>query len=173
MKALWARYNKGRSEVNIMDENFIRKRMTELRMKKGVSGSQMSLDMGHSRNYIQKYLKWTRLALYAGVFFICANTWMLPQVPFSMKDTENPALMQKRHRCVAHITGQRCVDLAWFDPKIKRAWIAVYSTEMPMASLCYFVRPLFVCRPLAGAALCCRSSCSRYPFSCARTEGRS
>ena len=53
MKALWARYNKGRSEVNIMDENFIRKRMTELRMKKGVSEYQMSLDMGHSRNYIQ------------------------------------------------------------------------------------------------------------------------
>src|SRR5699024_11387994 len=29
------------------------------------------------------------------------------------------------------------------------------------------------CLLLAGAALCCRSSCSRYPFSCARTEGRS
>ena len=29
------------------------------------------------------------------------------------------------------------------------------------------------CLLLAGAALCCRFSCSRYPFSCARTEGRS
>ena len=28
------------------------------------------------------------------------------------------------------------------------------------------------CLLLAGAALCCRFSCSRYPFSCARTEGR-
>ena len=34
-----------------MDADFIRKRLTQLRMQKGVSEYQMSLDMGHSRSY--------------------------------------------------------------------------------------------------------------------------
>lgn len=36
-----------------MDYEFIRHRITELRIKKGVSEYQMSLDLGHSRSYIQ------------------------------------------------------------------------------------------------------------------------
>lgn len=36
-----------------MEYDFIRKRITELRIKKGVSEYQMSLDLGHSRSYIQ------------------------------------------------------------------------------------------------------------------------
>ena len=36
-----------------MTENDIRSRLTQLRMKKGVSEYQMSLDLGHSKSYIQ------------------------------------------------------------------------------------------------------------------------
>ena len=36
-----------------MDYDFIRHRVTELRLKKGVSEYQMSLDLGHSRSYVQ------------------------------------------------------------------------------------------------------------------------
>ena len=36
-----------------MDEAFIRNRITELRMKKNVSEYRMSLDLGHSKSYIQ------------------------------------------------------------------------------------------------------------------------
>ena len=36
-----------------MDEAFIRSRITELRLKKGVSEYQMSLDLGQNRSYIQ------------------------------------------------------------------------------------------------------------------------
>lgn len=36
-----------------MYEDFIRKRITELRLKKGVSEYKMSIDMGHSKGYIQ------------------------------------------------------------------------------------------------------------------------
>lgn len=36
-----------------MDEKFIGKRITELRIAKGVSEYKMSLDLGHSKNYIR------------------------------------------------------------------------------------------------------------------------
>ena len=36
-----------------MELDFIRERITELRMKKGVSESKMSSDLGHNKNYIQ------------------------------------------------------------------------------------------------------------------------
>ena len=35
-----------------MEMDFIRNRITELRVKKGVSGYQLSYDLGHSKNYI-------------------------------------------------------------------------------------------------------------------------
>ena len=36
-----------------MDEEFIRNRITELRLKKGVSEYQMSMDLGQNKNYVQ------------------------------------------------------------------------------------------------------------------------
>lgn len=36
-----------------MDENFIRQRITELRIQKNISEYKMSLDLGHSKSYIQ------------------------------------------------------------------------------------------------------------------------
>ncbi len=35
-----------------MDENFVKERITHLRLKKGVSEYQMSYDLGHSRGYV-------------------------------------------------------------------------------------------------------------------------
>ena len=36
-----------------MDESFIRKRITELRIQKNVSEYRMSMDLGHSKSYVQ------------------------------------------------------------------------------------------------------------------------
>jgi transcriptional regulator with XRE-family HTH domain len=36
-----------------MDEEFIRNRITELRLKKGISEYQLSLELGQNRGYIQ------------------------------------------------------------------------------------------------------------------------
>lgn len=38
-----------------MDEEFIRNRITELRLKKGASEYQMSLALGQNRSYIQGF----------------------------------------------------------------------------------------------------------------------
>lgn len=35
-----------------MDTQFVRDRITQLRLKKGVSEYQMSYDLGHSRSYV-------------------------------------------------------------------------------------------------------------------------
>lgn len=43
-------YNK---QGDIMDENYIRKRIIELRIGKNISEYKMSLDLGHSKGYIQ------------------------------------------------------------------------------------------------------------------------
>lgn len=39
-------------EESYMEMDFIRNRITELRVKKGVSEYQLSYDLGHSKNYI-------------------------------------------------------------------------------------------------------------------------
>ena len=36
-----------------MDSEYVRQRITELRMKMGVSEYKMSLDLGHSKSYVQ------------------------------------------------------------------------------------------------------------------------
>lgn len=36
-----------------MDMEFIRQRITEIRLKRGISEYQLSYDLGHSKNYIQ------------------------------------------------------------------------------------------------------------------------
>ena len=82
------------TRLNIMDENFIRKRMTELRMKKGVSEYQMSLDMGHSRNYIQNISNGRALPSMPEFLYMCEYLEVTPSAFFD-ESTENPALMQK------------------------------------------------------------------------------
>ena len=77
-----------------MDENFIRKRMTELRMKKGVSEYQMSLDMGHSRNCIQNISNGRALPSMPEFLYMCEYLDVTPSAFFD-ESTENPALMQK------------------------------------------------------------------------------
>ena len=42
-----------------MDEEFIRNRITELRLKKGASEYQMSLALGQNRSYIQGISSWS------------------------------------------------------------------------------------------------------------------
>ena len=77
-----------------MDENFIRKRMTELRMKKGVSEYQMSYDLGHSRGYIYNISSGKALPPLKEFFAICDYFQITPQQFFD-DSIENPELIQK------------------------------------------------------------------------------
>jgi len=77
-----------------MDEIFIRERITELRIKKGVSEAQMSKDMGHSRNYIQNITNGRSLPSMSEFLYICEYLNVTPSAFFD-EQMENPALLQK------------------------------------------------------------------------------
>ncbi len=54
-----------------MNSEFVRERITGLRMKKGVSEYQMSYDLGHSRGYINNISSGKSLPSVAELFAIC------------------------------------------------------------------------------------------------------
>lgn len=77
-----------------MDYEFIRQRITELRIKKNVSEYQMSLDMGHSKNYIQHISSGQSKPSIDEFLYICEYLGVTPRDFFDEGDT-NPVLVQK------------------------------------------------------------------------------
>ncbi len=77
-----------------MDIDFIRKRLTALRLKKDVSEYQMSLDMGHSKNYIQNIVNGRSMPSMGEFLYICEYLEITPQEFFDT-EIDDPALMQK------------------------------------------------------------------------------
>ena len=54
-----------------MDTTFIRDRITELRLQKGVSEYKMSMDLGHSKSYIQSISSGKSLPSLSEFLYIC------------------------------------------------------------------------------------------------------
>ena len=76
-----------------MDEHFIRNRITELRTQKGISEYKMSLDLGHSRSYMQGISSGRSMPSLTEFLYICDYLNITPKDFFD--DTlENPALLQ-------------------------------------------------------------------------------
>jgi len=78
----------------MMYENFVRERITQLRLKKGVSEYQMSYDLGHSRGYVYNISSGKALPPMKEFFAICEYFEITPQQFFD-EDTTNPELIQK------------------------------------------------------------------------------
>lgn len=77
-----------------MFETYIRNRITELRMQKGVSEYQMSLDLGHGKNYIRSITSGRTLPSLTELPYICEYLGV------SLKDffddsAKNPVLIQE------------------------------------------------------------------------------
>jgi transcriptional regulator with XRE-family HTH domain len=77
-----------------MQEDFVRERITQLRLKKGVSEYQMSYDLGHSRGYIYNISSGKALPPLKEFFAICDYFDVTPQEFFD-EETDNPELIQK------------------------------------------------------------------------------
>ena len=77
-----------------MDTNFIRERITQLRLSKGVSEYQMSYDLGHSRGYIYNISSGKALPPLKEFFAICDYFGLTP-AQFFDEGTQNPELIQK------------------------------------------------------------------------------
>ena len=77
-----------------MDEAFVRNRISELRLKKGVSEYRMSTDMGHSKGYIQSISSGRSLLSWPEFFYMCDYFGITP-AQFFDEELENPELVQK------------------------------------------------------------------------------
>ena len=77
-----------------MGVEFIRKRITDLRLKKGVSEYKMSLDLGHSRSYIQNIIAGRSLPSIEEFLYICEYLNVTPKAFFDDSEAE-PILIQK------------------------------------------------------------------------------
>ncbi|MGN0164422.1 MAG: helix-turn-helix transcriptional regulator [Candidatus Ornithomonoglobus sp.] len=77
-----------------MDEKFVRNRITQLRLQKGVSEYQMSYDLGHSRGYIYNISSGKSLPPLTELFAICDYFGITPSEFFDDK-VSNPELIQK------------------------------------------------------------------------------
>lgn len=72
----------------------MRERITQLRIKKGISEYQMSYDLGHSRGYVYNISSGKALPPLKEFFAICDYFEITPQQFFDEK-TSNPELIQK------------------------------------------------------------------------------
>lgn len=86
-----------------MDENFIRERITQLRLRKGVSEYQMSYDLGRSRGYVYNISSGKALPPMKEFLAICDYFEITPQQFFD-DNTQNPELIQKA------LNGMRQLD---------------------------------------------------------------
>lgn len=77
-----------------MDEKFVRERITQLRLRKGVSEYRMSYDLGHSRGYVHNISSGKALPPMKEFFVICDYFGLTPQQFFD-EGTQNPELIQK------------------------------------------------------------------------------
>lgn len=77
-----------------MDEKFVRERITQLRLRKGVSEYRMSYDLGHSRGYVHNISSGKALPPMKEFFAICDYFGLTPQQFFD-EGMQNPELIQK------------------------------------------------------------------------------
>lgn len=77
-----------------MTENFIRLRITELRLKKGVSEYKMSTDMGHSKSYIQSISSGRALPSLSEFLYMCDYLGVTPKEFFD-EEAKEPILLRQ------------------------------------------------------------------------------
>lgn len=77
-----------------MYEEFVKNRITQLRLQKGVSEYQMSYDLGHSRGYIYNISSGKSLPPLTELFAICEYFGITPSEFFD-ENVSNPELIKK------------------------------------------------------------------------------
>lgn len=77
-----------------MYENYVKDRITQLRLQKGVSEYQMSYDLGHSRGYVYNISSGKALPPLKEFFAICDYFGITPKQFFD-DGSNHPELIQK------------------------------------------------------------------------------
>lgn len=93
-----------------MTTSFIRNRITELRMKKGISEYKMSTDMGHSRSYIQSITSGRALPSMSEFLYMCEYLETTPS-DFFDENMKEPILVQQLCNLVRHLPDKDLLAL--------------------------------------------------------------
>lgn len=93
-----------------MDEKFIAKRLTELRIRKGISEYKMSLDMGHSGSYINSISSGKALPSMSEFLYICEYLGVTPHEFFCETTSDAPAV-QKLYQLSKRLDAQQLAAL--------------------------------------------------------------
>lgn len=80
--------------VDSMTAEFVRERITQLRLQKGVSEYKMSYDLGHSRGYINNISSGKSLPSMTEFFAICEYFGITP-IEFFDVNVNNPVVMKE------------------------------------------------------------------------------
>lgn len=99
-----------------MTAEFVRERITQLRLQKGVSEYKMSYDLGHSRGYINNISSGKSLPSMTEFFTICEYFGITP-IEFFNQKVDNPKLMNQAMLDLEQLSED---DLALIHLNIKR-----------------------------------------------------
>ena len=77
-----------------MNTDFVRNRISQLRIKKGVSEYKMSSDLGHSKSYIQSISRGKALPSFSEFLYICEYLGVTP-AEFFDSSIEDPQAICK------------------------------------------------------------------------------
>ncbi|MDE7321036.1 MAG: helix-turn-helix domain-containing protein [Lachnospiraceae bacterium] len=93
-----------------MDEQFIRNRIAFLRIQKGISEYRMSLDLGHSKSYIQSISSGKALPSLSEFLYICEYLGVTPRDFFDAEIPE-PILVSELHTLIREMEREDLLAL--------------------------------------------------------------
>lgn len=99
--------------------DFIRERITQLRLQKGVSEYQMSYDLGHSRGYINNISSGKSMPSVVELLAICEYFGITPREFFD-EEHENPALASKAIEEIQKLDDEDVLLILTLINRIKR-----------------------------------------------------
>ena len=102
-----------------MDADYIRKKITELRIKKDVSEHRMSLDLGHSRSYIHGIVTGKSLPSMTEFLYICEYLEVTPKYFFD-SDGENTILISQLVEEASSLSESDLLALVYLAKRLKK-----------------------------------------------------
>ena len=93
-----------------MDYAYIKQRITDLRIDKGVSEYQMSLDLGHRRSYMQNISSGRSKPSIEEFLYICDYFGITPR-DFIDEKNQEPILIQKALSGMRSLTDKELIAL--------------------------------------------------------------
>lgn len=100
-----------------MNEDFIRERITQLRIQKNVSEYKMRFDLGHSKSYIQSISSGRALPSLPELLYICDYFGITP-AEFFKEDEENVLAVKKLNETVKNLNKEDIELLTKFAERL-------------------------------------------------------